>query len=162
MKKFILMVTSLSISILCLPSAFAATSEVTWTGYDKYQDVREGNYTEEGFKDLLTKKLEEHIAELSAKLPKDQTLKMDVTDVNLAGDVRVASMSGTRIMKNGYPPQMSFSYQLIDASGKVIKSDEVSIRDVDFLTRLPLKYRNKIFGYEKKMLDDWFKKTFKS
>lgn len=162
MKQLIFMITFLSASTLLWSSnAFAAKVEVTFKEYKSFYDVDEGNHTRSGFKDLLTKNFSEHFTELATKLPEDQTLKVEITDIDLAGHVRVGAMNSTRIVKSNYPPRLNFSYQLLDASGKVIKSDDVVIRDLGYLSnKLPIKYRHKLFGYEKKMLDDWFKKTF--
>ena len=54
-----------------------------------------------------------------------------------------------------------YYYQLIDAKGKVVVSDEVVLRNRSFMSSSNLKYRNQALGHEKKMLDDWFKNTFK-
>jgi len=66
-----------------------------------------------------------------------------------------------RIIKHMYSPRMNFSYQLVDIKGEVIQSDDVVVKDMNFMSNTSLKYRNQSLGYEKKMLDDWFEKTFK-
>ena len=161
MKQFILMVTLLITGTVVSTNTMAASTEVTWKGYKEYFDVDEGTYTRAGFKDLLTKNVGEHFTELAAKLPDEQTLKIEITDVDLAGQVRIGSTNDTRIVKNGYPPRINFSYQLLDDNETVIKKEEIVLRDLSFMTGQPLKYRHTPFGYEKKMLDDWFKGTFK-
>lgn len=160
MKQLMTIFTLLMTTTLLSSNAYAATTEITWKDYEKYYDVNEGNHSRANFKDLLTGHLEEHLTELAAKLPENQTLKIEVTDVDLAGQVRPGAMNSSRIVKNGYPPRINFSYQLLDANGKEIKSEELKLRDLSFMTNPPMKYRNKLFGYEKKMLDDWFKDTF--
>jgi len=161
MKKYILMVTLLSTSLLLSPNASAASSEVTWTDYKSYRDIREGNEGRKQFRERTFKSLEKHFAKLAATLPEGQTLKFDVTDVDLAGDTNVAGINRTRIIKHMYSPRMNFSYELLDADGKVIQADEVVVKDMNFMSGSNLKYRNESLGYEKKMLDDWFKDTFK-
>jgi hypothetical protein len=161
MKQSILMVTLLTASFLLAPNAFAATSEVTWTDYKSYRDIDEGNDGRKQFRERIFKDFEEHFAKLAATLPAEQTLKIDVTDVDLAGDTHHAGVNRTRIVKEIYSPRMNFAYQVLDADGKVIKSDEVVVKDMSFMSGSNLKYRNKSLGYEKKMLDDWFKETFK-
>lgn len=161
MKQSILMVTLLTASFLLAPNAFAAKSEVTWTDYKSYRDIDEGNDGRKQFRERIFKDFEEHFAKLAATLPAEQTLKIDVTDVDLAGDTHHAGVNRTRIVKEIYSPRMNFSYQVLDADGKVIKSDEVVVKDMSFMSGSNLKYRNKSLGYEKKMLDDWFKETFK-
>lgn len=161
MKQFILMSTLLVTSALLSSNVMAASTEVTWKDYKSYFDVNEGNHTRSGFKDLVTERIGEHFTKLATKLPEGQTLKIEVTDVDLAGHVRAGSMNSTRIIKSSYPPRMNFSYQLLDADGKEIKAEDVVVRDLGYLSgSLPIKYRRDLFGYEQKMLDDWFRDTF--
>lgn len=110
---------------------------------------------------VLFKDLEKHFAKLAEMLPAGQTLKIDVTDVDLAGDTHHGGVNRTRIVKEIYSPRMNFSYQILDADGSVIKSDDVVVKDMNFMSGSSLKYRNKSLGYEKKMLDEWFNETFK-
>jgi hypothetical protein len=161
MKNSILIVTLLTASFFLSPNVFAATSEVTWTDYKSYRDIDPGNENRKSFRERTFKSLEKHFTELAESLPKDQVLKIDVTDVDLAGDTNAAGIHRTRIIKQIYSPRMNFSYQLIDVDGKVIKSDDVVLRDMNFMSGNNLKYRSQSLGYEKKMLDDWFEETFK-
>jgi len=162
MKQSILMVTLLTASLLLSPNAFAASSEVTWTDYKSYRDINEGNEGRKQFRERTFKDFEKHFAKLAATLPEGQTLKIDVTDVDLAGDTNAGGINRMRIVKHMYSPRMNFSYQLLDADGKVIQSEEVVLKDMNFMSGSNLKYRNKSLGYEKKMLDDWFEETFKA
>lgn len=162
MKQSILMVTLLTTSFLLSPNAFAASSEVIWTDYESYRDINPGNSGRKQFRERTFKALEQHFAKLAATLPAEQTLKIDVTDVDLAGDTNAGGINRMRIIKHIYSPRMNFSYQVLDADGKVIQSDEVVLKDMNFMSGSNLKYRNESLGYEKKMLDDWFKETFKA
>jgi hypothetical protein len=161
MKQSILLVTLLTASFLLVPNAFAATSEVTWTDYKSYRDIDSGNDGRKQFRERTFKDLEKHFAKLAEMLPAGQTLKIDVTDVDLAGDTHHGGVNRTRIVKEIYSPRMNFSYQILDADGSVIKSDDVVVKDMNFMSGSSLKYRNKSLGYEKKMLDEWFNETFK-
>jgi hypothetical protein len=162
MKQFILMVTLLTASFLFTLNAFAASSEVTWTDYKSYRDIDSGNEGRKQFRERIFNDLEKHLAKLAATLPADQVLKFDVTDVDLAGDTNAAGINRMRIIKQVYSPRMNFSYQLLDVEGKVIQSDDVVLKDMNFMSGSSLKYRNTSLGYEKKMLDDWFEDTFKT
>ncbi len=159
MKQSILIISLLSVSLLLTPNAFAATSEVTWTDYKSYRDIDPGNEHRKQFRERTFRDLEKHFAKLAAKLPEGQTLKIDVTDVDLAGDTNAAGINRTRIIKQLYSPRMNFSYQLLNAESEVIKSEDVVVRDMNFMSGR-LKYRNTSLPYEKKMLDDWFEDTF--
>lgn len=161
MKQTTYLVTLLISTLLIASGAFAASSEVTWTDYKSYRDINEGNENRKSFRERTFKAFEKHFAKLAATLPEGQVLKIDVTDVDLAGDTNAAGIHRTRIIKNMYSPRMNFSYQLLDSDGKVIQADDVVVKDMNFMSGNSLKYRNKSLGYENKMLDDWFKKAFK-
>ncbi len=141
--------------------AYAATSEVTWTDYKKYRDIDSGDESRKHFRERTFSNFEKHFAKLAERLPEGQVLKIDVTDVDLAGDTHAGGIDRLRIVKEIYFPRMNFSYQLVNADGSVKKDDTVVLKDMSFMMSSNLKYRHNSLGYEKKMLDDWFFKTFK-
>ncbi len=161
MKQSTLMVTLITMTLLFTANTYAAKSEVTWKDYKSYRDIDEGNEGRKQFRERTFKEFEKHFAKLAETLPEDQVLKIEVTDVDLAGDTHAAGINRVRIIKDLYIPRMDFSYQLIDNKNKVVLADEVKLKDMNFMTNISLKYRSKPLGYEKVMLDDWFEDTFK-
>jgi hypothetical protein len=141
--------------------AYAATVEVKWTEPDKYTDIREGNDNRAKFRENTFYNFEKHFTKLAENLPEGQVLKIEVTNIDLAGDTHAGGINRYRIIKEIYPPRMSFSYQLVNEDGSIAKEDTVELKDMGFMTGSRLKYRNEAIGYEKKMLDDWFFKDFK-
>jgi len=160
MKKLISIVTILFSSVLLIPNAMAASSEVTWTDYKSYRDIHEGNENRKSFRERTFHNFEKHFAQLAATLPEKQTLKIEVTDVDLAGDTNAGGINRMRVVKDIYFPRLNFSYQLLDENSKVIKSEEVVLKDMNSMSGSNLRYRNTALGYEKRMLDKWFKETF--
>jgi hypothetical protein len=146
--------------VMLQPVAQAVDVEVTWTNPDKYQDIRPGNESRKHFRERTFNNFEKHFAEMAAKLPENQKLVIDVTDVNLAGDVRFDTIEQIRVVRDIYFPRMKFSYQLLNADNSVVVAKDVDIKDMSFMTGSNIRYKNKALGYEKKMLDDWFKKEF--
>ncbi len=161
MKQAMLMITLLTTSLLLTGNVFAASSEVTWTDYKSYRDIDSGNEGRKSFRERTFKQFENHFAKLAGMLAEKQTLKINVTDVDLAGKTHTVGVNRTRIIKQIYSPRMNFSYVLIDEDGKVLKSEDVVAKDLNFMSVRSIKYRNDSLGYEKKMLDDWFNETFK-
>jgi hypothetical protein len=147
--------------ILGTTVASAATVEVTWTDYDKYRDIDPGEGHRKHFRENTFQSFEKHFSKLATKLPEGQVLKIEVTDIDLAGDTHDAGISRLRIIRDIYFPRMNFSYQLIDANGSVMLTDDVILKDMSFMMGASLRYRQESLGYEKKMLDDWFFDTFK-
>lgn len=141
--------------------AVAATTEVTWTDYKKYRDINPGNHGRKQFRENIFYNFEKHFTKLAKNLPEGQVLKIDVTDVDLAGDTHVGGINRLRIVKDIYFPRMNFSYQLVNADGSEVTSAEVELKDMSFMMSGNLRYRHDSLGHEKKMLDDWFKDTFK-
>jgi hypothetical protein len=143
------------------PSVMAANVEIKWTEPSNYRDVQPSNNgSRKNFEEQTFKNLEKHFTKLASQLPENQTLKIEVTDIDLAGDVNYGGINRLRIIKDIHFPRIEFSYELIDNDKKSIVSGEVNLKDMNFMMGARLKYRNDSLGYEKKMLDDWFKDTF--
>lgn len=159
MIKFITSLLSLAIVMVQMSSVKAAEVEVKWTNPDKYTDIKAGEGHRKKFQEQTFKTLEEHFAKMAKMLPEQQKLLLDVTNLDLAGDVNYG-IKRIRIIKDIFTPRMKFSYQLLNADNTVAKSEEVSLNDMGFLMHNNLKYRSESLKYEKKMLDDWFRKTF--
>jgi len=158
------MLTTTLFTIVSLQNvAYAATAEVTWTDYEKYRDIYpSNNESRKYFRERTFKNFEKYFAKLAENLPEGQTLKIEVTDVDLAGDARFSGgPNRLRIVKEIYFPRIDFSYQLVNADGSEVVAEKVELRDMNFMMRSHLKYRSDSLGYEKKMLDEWFNKTFK-
>ena len=158
MKKTSLLSIVLLFSVI-VPSAFAATSEVTWTNPEEYRDIHHGENHRKKFQARVFRGFEEHFAKLASSLPEGQTLKVEVTDVDLAGDVFVSHRQ-VRVVKEIYFPRLKFKYQVIDKDGNEVKQGEENLKDMNFMMTSSLKYNNDFLRYEKRLLDNWFKKTF--
>lgn len=159
MTKFITSLLSLTIVLVQMSAVQAAQVEVKWTNPDKYTDIKAGEGHRKKFQEQTFKTLEEHLAKMAEMLPEQQKLLIDVTNLDLAGDVNY-TMKRIRIIKDIFTPRMKFSYQLLNADNTVVKSEDVSLNDMGFMMSNSLKYRSKSLSYEKEMLDDWFRKTF--
>jgi hypothetical protein len=141
-------------------SAQAADVKITWKNPDKYRDVDSGNTGKKRFRENTFSALEKHFVKLAKALPESQILEINVTDVDLAGDVHASGMRDIRVIKDLYFPRIKFSYKLVNTEQEIIHHDDENLKDMNFMMGSALKYRNKVLGYEKKMLDDWFKKAF--
>lgn len=159
MIKFITSLLSLAAVMIHMPSVQAAQVEVKWSNPDKYTDIKAGEGHRKKFQEQTFKTLDAHFAKMAKMLPEQQQLIIKVTNLDLAGDVNYG-MKRIRIIKDIFTPRMKFSYQLLNADKAVVKSEDVALNDMGFLMHNNLKYRNESLAYEKKMLDDWFRKTF--
>ncbi|WP_026376313.1 DUF3016 domain-containing protein [Aestuariibacter salexigens] len=141
--------------------------DINWENPKEYSDVRPSNESRSRFRDRTLASLEKYIGELSNDLPDGFQLKMNVTDIDLAGQVWPASFVGlgnggtdVRMIKRIDIPRMDFSYELVDANGKVVKSEQVDLKDMSFQDRFNPLFDDDPYRYEKNMLREWFKKTF--
>lgn len=141
--------------------AFAASLEVKWTEPENYADIDAGDRHRMNFKEKTFKSFEKYFNKLANQLPASQKLILDITNVDLAGDVRSTGTDRARLVKEIYFPRMEFSYQLRDANNNLVKSEDVSLKDMRFLTNSRFSNdRNHFLSYEKNMLGDWFKDAF--
>jgi hypothetical protein len=156
--------TAVTLCLAMAMAAWAADVEIEWVKPEKYRDIRSGEEGQKSFQNRVISALTSYFKEAAAeKMPADQTLHLTITDVDLAGDVEYFFSDfpmGIRVMRDVYFPNIEFNYELRDAGGKVLKSGKENIKDMGYLfSRLPY-INNPPFDYEKRMIDDWFRKNF--
>jgi hypothetical protein len=162
MKRLIL--TALSLGLFTALAAQAANVEIVWHEPEKYRDIRGGVESQKSFQDRVVAALGSYFEEAAGEtLPADQTLYLTITDVDLAGDVEYFFFRfpmGIRVMRDIYFPAIEFSYELRDENGKVLKSGEENIKDMGYSYSGMVYLHNPPFDYEKRMIDDWFRRNF--
>ena len=129
----------------------AGTVEVTYVEPDKFTDIGFGSVDRERVLRQMTLVLEE----FAAKLPDGQTLKFEVTNIDLAGEQRPGRSQDIRVLRGMADwPQVKLRYTLT-AGNSTLKSGEANIYDMGYQygtvdavgTNLP---------YERRMLRKWF------
>jgi hypothetical protein len=89
---------------------------------------------------------------------------MTFTDIDLAGEFepqRGPDFNNVRIIKDIYPPRLTFTYKLTDASGAVLKEGQEKLVDLSFQMSATVIDNNDPLHYEKSMLKDWLNNQFK-
>ncbi|XOV79709.1 MAG: DUF3016 domain-containing protein [Aestuariibacter sp.] len=169
-------ICKLLIALVAISAAFqvvAETSEaesnrisVEWQDPKDFTDMKATNGHRQRFRENTMNELEEYLAKLAEDLPDGQTLKMVVTDVDLAGRVWPGRFVGfdsatdVRVVKRIDIPRMNFKYELLDANGDTIKSDEIKLKDMGFQDSGITRHDHGSLRYEKRMLKRWFKREF--
>lgn len=145
-----------------------ARIQVEWVNPKKFTDLSDRMTSSEKFRTHAIKSFEKHFTKLAQNLPEGQSLKLKITDVDLAGRIEPGSFSGLvnttdniRIMRNLDIPRIKFEYALMDASGAVIKEEEVKLKDMNYLNAMRPANHNRPFVYEKRMLTRWFNQNLK-
>lgn len=133
----------------------SAAATVTYVNIDKMSDVP--RYQSE--RDFMQDDLRECIEKLSAKLPAGQQLKLDILDIDLAGDVfpRVPIRDARVYRGRADWPRIHLRYR-IEQDGKVIRSGERTLTDPNYQQIGFNGHTNELYGYEKQMFEDWFRK----
>lgn len=142
-----------ALSLLASASASAGAT-VTYVNPDKMTDVPRDKADRQWMETTLL----EHFNKLAAKLPAGQDLKVEILDIDLAGQVfpRVP-VQNVRIFKDRNDRMQIHLRYSIEQDGKVVRSGERQLTDVNYLVDSN-HYRNELYGYEKQLLDDWFRK----
>jgi len=158
MKKIMFLLLSFT---LFAPSVMAAEVEIKWTEPDKYSDIHEGENHRKNFRKQIFTNFEKHFSKLASQLPEGQILKVEVTNVDLAGTTFHSGINRIRVIKDMYPPRMKFSYQLLNTDNSIAVEGEADLKDINYMMGRSLRYRSDTLGYEKGMLDKWFAEIFK-
>src|SRR5690606_33388753 len=143
-------------------AAWAADVEIQWDDVDSFSDVEAGsNQSQRRFQEQVVDELSMHFREAAeAHLDDDQTLRLLIRDVDLAGDVEYFftrfDNGGVRVIRDVYFPSIECSYELLNEDGEVIKQGDENVRDIGFrhagldhMDQAPL-------DYEKELIDSWF------
>ena len=143
-------------TLLCaaaLPPAHAAGNvEVQWLEPAQYSDA--GRSTAE--RERVMQILGEHLQKLGRLLPYGQLLKLQVTDLDLAGEIEPFRWHQLRVLRGGADwPRMSLRYAL-SAEGRTLKSGEAQLQDMGY----SFSRRADDLGYEKRMVEQWFRAEF--
>merc|ERR1711916_359702 len=132
--------------------------EITWEDPKSYTDVRPSNESRVRFRNRVMRELGEYFEELAESLSEGQQLSINVTNVDLAGHVWPTFGGGAvdiRIIRDLDIPRMTFSYSLSE-NNEVIKTADVSLKDMAFMNRATNIRHNDALRYEKVMLKRWF------
>jgi len=139
-------------------AAFAGTADVRFVNPDKFTDL--GTYKSDEQYNMNT--LSRYIQRLAQQLPPDQVLRVDVLDVDLAGEVRQTRNGSIRVARDVAYPVMQLHWS-IESGGRVLRSGDQRLTDLNYRHHLrDARYSTTDLYYEKHMLDDWFRTEFAS
>lgn len=157
MKNSILRICVASSALLITSFAANAATTVTFVAPEKYADMPFGVYE----KERVMAGLKEHFEKLGAKLPANEDFKVEVLDVDLAGerDYRARAPVDLRILRGGADwPKMEIRYS-VESQGKVLTSGTTQISDMNYFQTFNQYSKNEFLRYEKRMIDQWFKES---
>lgn len=144
-------------------AAFCAQAAVvvTFVQPERFTDAGDRSWDREE----NIKRLDQYLHELGSKyLAPDQTLRIDVLDVDLAGWAQFGGRGAHKfrtVTGRSDFPQMRVRYTLESPRGRA-ETREETVDDTSYLTRNLTRrsaYSEPLY-YEKRMLDDWFRARF--
>ncbi|MEP7280613.1 MAG: DUF3016 domain-containing protein [Rubrivivax sp.] len=100
--------------------------------------------------------LNQHFARLASRLPDGQVLRVQVRDVDLAGQVDLLSHDRVRIF--GRPldgPRLSLRYELSDGA-KLLRAGDDELADISYRLRAGSAPHTDALPYERRLVEQWF------
>ena len=140
------------------PALAAGSAQVTYVKPEKFTDAGFGSFERERTLQSLT----QHLQALGKSLPDGQTLRVEVLDVDLAGEVWPHGAHELRVLRGRADwPHLSLRYTLMDGS-RTLKAGDAHLADMNYLFSPPRVQQYGDLPYEKRMLDSWFKQEIAS
>ncbi|MDR0781829.1 MAG: DUF3016 domain-containing protein [Pseudomonadales bacterium] len=145
--------------------AHAATVEIDWQNPERYLDMRATNEGQDRFRERTMAELAQTFRAAAAALPANQTLRLTVTDVDLAGEIEYFHPNypfGIRVMRRVDAPSLDLKFELRDANDRVLQSGAARMHDRSYNLRTLIPVDRSPLRYEKNMIRTWMRETFQS
>lgn len=139
-----------------LPVQAAGHLDLQFITPEKFSDIGFGSRDRE----RNLKSLADYLQRLATQLPEGQALKLEILDIDLAGELRLRGAQDIRVLRGRADwPQMSLRYTLTQ-NGATLKSGDARLSDLGYMDHG--RVSDAAYGdlaYDKRMLQDWFRKT---
>jgi hypothetical protein len=149
----------LAAAAFAAPAAHAAGKVVVnYLQPEQFADIGRSSWDRE----RTLKTLSSHFEALAARLPEGQTLRIEVTEVDLAGEIRPWGWHELRVMRGTVDwPTLGLRYTL-QQGDRTLKSGEERISDMNYLhsTLQPRDRADTDMAYERRLVRRWFEATF--
>lgn len=135
---------------------------VSWTDPSQFSELRFSGNRWEAARGDWVRQLASYVQERAARrLPAGQTMDVSITDIQRAGRYEPGlgiRYDSVRIMRDVYPPRMTLSVRITDASGQVVAEGERKLADTSYLMNASTSSNTDPLRYEKRMIDDWLRR----
>ena len=130
----------------------AGKVEVQFPSVPFYADAGDGTVEIERTKRVLA----DHIATWQDRLPAGQTLRVEVLDIDLAGEIDHFHPQRIRVLgATADSPRLHLRFELRQV-GRVLDAGEARLLDTGYLWRVAKRYEQRALHHERRMLDDWY------
>lgn len=150
----------IALGLLALNANAQADVHVNFVKPETFVDIKDNN----GFRqDEILKDIEAHLIAQAQKYLPAREVRINVTDVDLAGHVEPFGRSATwvRVMRTVTLPSISLNYEVLDG-GKVVQRGEARLRDMNYQDGFIGYFSGDTLRYEKRMIDRWFQGEFRT
>jgi hypothetical protein len=157
MRSFLASAIASSALVAVTGAVAAPNVSVKWIAPERFADAGISIIDRERTLDALTM----HLQQLGQALPAGQTLHLEVTDLDLAGEPERMMWPELRVLRDRADwPRMSLRYALRDGA-RELASGEAELADMAYMFGRTTTSLANIgdLPYEKRMIDAWFKAT---
>jgi Protein of unknown function (DUF3016) len=138
------------------PAQAAGTAEVRYVEPERFSDAGRDPFDREQALASLTA----HLNQLAQRLPDGQRLRIEVLDLDLAGERVLRRGSDVRVMRGAADwPQIRLRWTL-EQGGSAVRSGEERLSDLGYLSGRPSPAGEGAFPHEKRLLTQWFRAQF--
>lgn len=152
-----------TLALNAAPTRTIARADVAFFEPQKFTDVRDslsGDFERTTYLDQIR----DHVLEQAKYyVPEGHTLSVTFTDIDMAGEFepwRGPRFDDIRIVKDIYPPRIVLAFRLTDAAGNVVKEGKRELRDLGFMMKITMAFRDDPVRHEKELLDTWLRSEF--
>jgi len=150
--------TTLVVAAIALPAHAGGLVEVKFVKSDLYSDIGFNSFDRQ----RTLERIAEHIKGYGARLPDDRTLKVEVLDIDLAGElIPMRRLGDIRVLKGSVDwPRMHLRWTLSASDGANLQSGDDWLKDMAYLMRTPRHGSIDGLAYDLRLLDEWFAQRF--
>ena len=139
-------------SAVAAPANAAGKVDVRWLQPERYADAGRSAMERES----AMSEIGDFLRQLARRLPDGQTLSLEITELDLAGELEPVGWHELRVLRGRADwPRMNVRYTL-SAAGSTLRSGEARLSDMGYA----FSPRQGSLGYEKHMIERWFKAEF--
>ena len=129
----------------------AGRAEVSFVNAERFSDIGLTAADREAATRAIARRFEQRAREL----PDGQLLKVEVLDVDLAGEI-VRGQANRRVVRGQADwPRMNFRFTL-DEAGRPLTSGEARLSDMNFMRGMRRPGDDEPFAHDLRLIDDWF------
>ncbi len=149
----------IALAVMALVSTAAnAEVQVNFVQPEKFSDIKD-NY---GFRRTeVLKDIGDHLVAQAEKRLPGRTVRFEVLDVDLAGEVEPFTRRGQwlRVLRTGTSPSIELSWEVREGD-KVVQQGKTRLRDMNYQDTVNHYYGGESLRYEKRMIDRWMQQEF--